>query len=160
MSFFCRPLTLRFFRSIEIDFLSNFDDFFDVIVWRCWLILISIVIVIVITVVNVNAVILLSAVPNQEELTSATINGASRGAWLDLLLLFRFRSLGSAILSWGASYVFGAWVGLARVAYPAASFGLWVKLQVLSILVVVGGVDDGRVLAHESTAVVQVFKTV
>lgn len=48
-----------------------------------------IIIVIAITVVDVISVVLVGAVTTQEQLASATVNGASRSTRFYLLLLFR-----------------------------------------------------------------------
>jgi len=49
---------------------------------------------------------------------------------------------------------------LACVSDPAPCLWLRVKLQVLSVLVVVGGVNDRGILAHKSSAVVQIFEAI
>jgi hypothetical protein len=49
---------------------------------------------------------------------------------------------------------------LACVSDPAACLWLRVKLQVLSVLVVIGGVNDRGILAHKSAAVVKIFEAI
>lgn len=74
MSLFCRSLAFRLLGSVEIDFLSDFYNFLNVIIRGCLLILI--IIVIAITVVDVVSVVLMGAVTTQEKLASAAIDGA------------------------------------------------------------------------------------
>ena len=162
MSLFCGSLSFRFFRSIEIDFLSNFNFFLDTVICRCLWIIILIIIVIVITVVHVIAFLLLiSTISRKEFLSSSSINCASRSTWFDLLLLFWFRCLSSTIRSWWVlSNILWPRIGLTRVTYPSSCLRLWIKLQMLSVLVIVCRMDYCRILSNKSPAIVQIFKSV